>query len=97
MCHWSEMGPLIQSLGYNLMIFNGNGLKWFWRRDACLIALFEKAYNDQDKLKYNIDVKFGHIILIKRSLQCNNSIQEWYIMIDPNSSMVVNFTFLCYY
>ena len=31
-----------------------------------------------------------------RSLQCN-SIQEWYIMIDPNSSIVVNFTFLCYY
>ena len=41
----------------------------------------KKAYNDQDKLKYNIDVKFGHIIKMKRSLECN-SVQEWYIMID---------------
>ena len=29
----------------------------------------KKAYNDQDKLKYNIDVKFGHIIKMKRSLE----------------------------
>ena len=55
----------------------------------------KEANNDQDKLKYNIDVKFGHIIKMKRSLECN-SVQEWNIMIDPNFSMVVIFTNLCY-
>ena len=56
---------------------------------------WKEANNDQDKLKYNIDVKFGHIIKMKRSLECN-SVQEWYIMNDPNFSIVVDFTNLCY-